>query len=89
MLGRAREEPTTPEDRVLAAQGLELRGLRIKYPRDTYFARGDRPVVSRAEGLAWQAEPDEFHEDRRKLILDFSLGRGSYATILVKRLTEF
>ena len=75
-------------DRVLAGAGLELRMLRVKYPRDTFFAKGERPVVSQARDLTWRAEPDELHEDRRKLVLDFSLGRGSYATILVKRITE-
>ena len=29
----------------LAAEGLELRQIRVKYPRDTFFSKGDRPAV--------------------------------------------
>jgi tRNA pseudouridine13 synthase len=74
-------------DRVLAAEELQLRELRVKYPRDSFFARGERPAIARVAGLTHASEPDELHSGARKLTLRFELGRGSYATILVKRLS--
>ena len=31
-------------DEVLAAEGLELRQIRVKYPRDSFFSKGERPA---------------------------------------------
>ncbi|MBL9125201.1 MAG: tRNA pseudouridine(13) synthase TruD [Planctomycetaceae bacterium] len=72
----------------LADAGIELRQLRVKYPRDSFFAKGERRVVVRPAELRFAWEADELHPQRQKLLLDFELPRGSYATILVKRLTE-
>jgi len=70
---------------VLAAEGIELRQIRVKYPRDTFFSKGERPAVFRPGELAHQSAPDEIYKRRQKLTLRFTLPRGSYATILVKR----
>lgn len=75
-------------DRMLGELGLELRMLRVKYPRDSFFSRGDRAVLSPVRDLQWRTESDELYPDRRKLSLDFTLTRGAYATILVKRITQ-
>mgnify|MGYP002624077081 CR=1 FL=1 len=72
----------------LARRGLELRMIRVKYPRDTFFSKGWRPPVIPVEGLAWSHEPDELHPGRFALRLKFDLRRGSYATILIKRITD-
>jgi tRNA pseudouridine13 synthase len=74
-------------DDVMAAEGLELREVRVKYPRDSFFSRGERPAVFRPEQLQHQSAPDELYPGRHKLTLQFSLRRGSYATIFVKRIT--
>ena len=74
-------------DEVLAAEGIELRQVRVKYPRDSFFSKGDRAAVVDLAGLSHDAAPDELQPGRQKLILKFTLPRGSYATILVKRLT--
>jgi tRNA pseudouridine13 synthase len=73
-------------DQVLAAEGIELRQIRVKYPRDSFFSRGERPAVFRPGDVRHELSPDELYGGRQKLSLWFSLPRGSYATILVKRI---
>jgi tRNA pseudouridine13 synthase len=73
-------------ERALGPFGLELRQMRIKYPRDTFFSKGDRPVVFFPAGLTDAADADDLHTGRWKVALRFDLPRGCYATILVKRL---
>ncbi len=73
-------------DRVVAPTGLELNGLRVKHPRRTFFSKGDRQAVFLATDLGRESGPDELYPGRSKLTLEFKLPRGSYATVLVKRL---
>ena len=73
--------------RVVAAEGLEPRQLRVKYPRDSFFSKGQRAAMAVPRGLAATAEADELYPGRQKLRLCFELPRGSYATIVIKRLT--
>jgi tRNA pseudouridine13 synthase len=68
--------------------GLELRQLRVKYPRDSFFSKGLRAVAVAVPNLESHAADDDLYPGRKKLSLRFDLPRGSYATILVKRLTE-
>ncbi len=75
-------------DEVLKEEQIELREIRVKYPRDSFFSKGLRRALIRPTGLQRQTSDDELHPQRRKLTLSFELPRGSYATILVKRLTE-
>ncbi len=75
-------------DDVLQEAQIELRELRVKYPRDSFFSKGMRKAMIRPTGLTCKFEGDELHDNRKKLTLSFDLPRGSYATILVKRLTE-
>jgi len=74
-------------DASLRKQGLELRQVRVKYPRDSFFSKGWRKTSIRADGLAWSSGDDEMAHGRRRMTLDFILPRGSYATILIKRIT--
>jgi tRNA pseudouridine13 synthase len=75
-------------EEVLSEFGLELRELRVKYPRDSFFSKGSRAAVIRVGTLLHESAADELYPERHKLTLSFDLPRGSYATILVKRLTE-
>jgi tRNA pseudouridine13 synthase len=79
-------------ERVVAEFGLECRTLRVKFPRDSFFSRGSRAAVFRPGSLAESIGPDELAGGaaggRNKLTLSFDLPPGSYATVLVKRLTE-
>jgi tRNA pseudouridine13 synthase len=74
-------------DAVLADEQIELRQIRVKYPRDSFFSKGLRKAIITPEGLQCEVADDELSPGRQKLTLSFSLPRGSYATILVKRIT--
>jgi tRNA pseudouridine13 synthase len=71
--------------RVVAAEGLELRQLRVKYPRDSFFSKGQRAAMVVPSALTASAEADELYRGRQKLRLRFDLPRGSYATIVLKQ----
>lgn len=75
-------------DQVLLEEEMELRQLRVKYPRDSFFSKGVRLAMVQPQRLEASASADELYPNRQKLLLTFELPRGSYATILVKRLTE-
>jgi tRNA pseudouridine13 synthase len=72
-------------DETLHEFGIELRQIRIKYPRDTFFSKGYRRAVFVPHELSHTLEPDELYAGRHKLCLSFRLSRGCYATLLVKR----
>jgi tRNA pseudouridine13 synthase len=74
--------------RVLAEFQLEPRTMRVKYPRDAFFSKGQRAATYRPDAVSWKVDGDELYSGRQKLALTFELPRGSYATILVKRVTE-
>ena len=67
--------------------GLDLKSIRIRHPRENFFSRGERSATFRAAGLASEWGADDLYPGRSKLGLRFDLPRGSYATILVKRIT--
>jgi len=76
-------------DQVLAAEGIELRQVRVKYPRDSFFSKGERGVLLLPADLAHETAADDLYPGRQKLTLRFTLPRGAYATILVKRIIGF
>ena len=71
---------------VLAADGLELEQMKLKGFRVLFFSRGDRAVLCRPRELEGTSGADERHPGRLKVQLSFELPRGSYATLIVKRL---
>lgn len=75
-------------DQVLAEEGVELREVRVKYPRDSFFSKGSRRVWILPTNATSAEADDELYPGRRKVQLSFELPRGSYATMLVKRVTE-
>lgn len=72
---------------VVAEEGLEKRQLRVKYPRDSFFSKSTRKTRIEIPELDFESADDELYPKRQKVKLAFDLPRGSYATILVKRLT--
>jgi len=75
-------------ERVIGEQGLTLRELRVKYPRDSFFSKGERQAVVKPRELRIDLTgDDDLNAGRKRVTLQFVLPRGSYATILVKRLT--
>jgi tRNA pseudouridine13 synthase len=73
---------------VLADEGLSLRELRVKYPRDSFFSKGERSIIVIPRKLQMHADEDDINTGRQRVTLQFILPRGAYATIFVKRLTE-
>jgi tRNA pseudouridine13 synthase len=72
---------------VLAEEGLELSQLRIKRIRELFFSKGERAALCLPSALQGSDEADDCHARRRKLVLTFELPRGSYATLVVKRIS--
>ncbi|QJW92605.1 tRNA pseudouridine(13) synthase TruD [Frigoriglobus tundricola] len=88
---RVKPEPGAPwvpivED-VLKTEGLTLAELKVKGMQKPFFSKGGRAACVRPENLTHANEADELNKGRRKLTLRFDLPRGSYATMLVKRVT--
>lgn len=87
---RLKLEPGPVRDLVessLARQGLALREIRLKFPRDTFFSKGWREAVLMPHGLEYETAADDLYQGRQKLTMRFELPRGAYATMLVKRIT--
>ncbi len=74
-------------EQVLADEGLSLRELRVKYPRDAFFSKGERAALLIPRELKIHSADDDLYPGRQRVTLQFVLPRGCYATILVKRLT--
>jgi tRNA pseudouridine13 synthase len=74
--------------RVLAPRNLEWKDLRIKHLKDVFFSKGSRSCLFFPENLRIEMQADELHPGRRALRLAFELPKGSYATILVKRISD-
>jgi tRNA pseudouridine13 synthase len=60
--------------------------LKVKGIRELFFSRGERPALCLPVELPNSWDEDERHPGKRKLKLAFELPRGSYATLLVKRI---
>ncbi len=75
-------------EQVLADEGLSLRELRVKYPRDAFFSKGERAALLIPRELRIHSGDDDVYPGRYRVTLQFVLPRGCYATILVKRLTS-
>ncbi len=83
----ADDDPIKPiVDAVLAEEGLTLPEMQIKGVRELFFSKGDRPAHLLPGNLRWSSADDESHPGRKKLSLAFELARGSYATLIVKRI---
>jgi tRNA pseudouridine13 synthase len=75
-------------EKVLAPSGMAWRDLRIKHLKDIFLSKGSRAGLFFPGGLRSQREGDALHPGRHALRLAFELAKGSYATILVKRITD-
>jgi tRNA pseudouridine13 synthase len=73
---------------VLKEFQLEWTNLRVKHLKDVFFSKGSRACLTFPENLTIATIDDELHRGRRGMRLSFELGKGSYATIMVKRITE-
>jgi tRNA pseudouridine13 synthase len=72
---------------VLAAYQLTWPDFRVRHLKDVFFSKGSRPALVFPAQLAAAVADDEMHRGKKSLRLSFELGKGSYATIMVKRIT--
>lgn len=76
-------------ERVMASQGLAVRDLRIKALRKAFFSKGQRKAVVMPGDLAvTPPSDDDLNRGKVMMTLTFDMPRGTYATILIKRLTH-
>jgi tRNA pseudouridine13 synthase len=73
---------------VLQSFQLSWPQLKVKYLKDVFFSKGLRAALVFPEKLEHAILDDEFHRGRFAMSLSFELSRGSYATILVKQITD-
>jgi tRNA pseudouridine13 synthase len=80
---------------IMARYGMTPKQIRVKYPRDTFFSKGERVALTKIQGLehTWESvSPSDIAssvapmstEETEDLILKFTLPRGSYATMLIR-----
>jgi tRNA pseudouridine13 synthase len=83
------DDPRKPYfDAVLAEEGLTQEQFRLKGMRELFFSKGERAALCMPADLAAATAVDETHPGRQKLMLHFELPRGTYATLIVKRVTR-
>jgi tRNA pseudouridine13 synthase len=75
-------------EEVLKPLELDVRQMRLKYPRDTFFSRGNRTAWLKPKSFLFRWEEDSLHPNFRSLCLDFELPRGAYATMLIRSLSN-
>ncbi|RLS56889.1 MAG: tRNA pseudouridine(13) synthase TruD [Planctomycetota bacterium] len=75
-------------EQVLARHGLTLSDIKIKYPRDSFFSKGERAAIVRPRELQFRVEGDTLYAGKHTVAMELTLPRGAYATILVKRITQ-
>ncbi|MEY2612426.1 MAG: tRNA pseudouridine synthase [Planctomycetota bacterium] len=73
-------------EKLLEPLGITVRELRLKYPRDTFFSRGDRSIVLRIPQFENTWVPCQSNPALLDWILKFQLPRGSYATMVIRQL---
>jgi tRNA pseudouridine13 synthase len=72
--------------RVLAEERLTPAQLTIKGSREMFFSKGARPALCNLTGLEYETQGDDKHIGKQKHVLNFELARGSYATLILKRI---
>lgn len=72
---------------ILQPMNLTAKQLRVKYPRDTFFSKGDRTALMRLQEFQWDWSNDP-ESSKVNLQLRFELERGCYATIFVRWLNS-
>ena len=71
---------------VLDQEQISLRQIRVTYPRDRFFSRSSRALIVCPAELRTTVQSDDLYPEKHLLKLEFQLPRGSYATLLVRRL---
>ncbi|MCR9197963.1 MAG: tRNA pseudouridine(13) synthase TruD [Planctomycetaceae bacterium] len=92
-LPSARMKSPTRQQQQLCNDALQpydmtLDQMKLSFPRDKWFSRGERAAVLFASDLHVDDVADELNAGRSAVRLSFQLPRGSYATMLIRQLTE-
>ncbi len=83
------DDPRLPVvESVLAEEGLELKQMQVKGIRELFFSKGERAALCQPGELRCELASDELHSGKFKATLSFELPRGSYATLIVKRVQQ-
>jgi tRNA pseudouridine13 synthase len=80
------EPRTVLMEAILVEEGLIRDQLKVKGLREVFFSRGERAALCLPADLHHEIGEDELNAGRKKLVLAFELPRGSYATLIVKRI---
>ncbi len=82
------DEPISPQwEAVFQEEGITPEQMKLKdFRREMFFSKGERAAWCWAVGLEVQSSADDLHSGWQKLQLSFELPRGSYATLVVKRI---
>lgn len=84
----AENDPRKPFfDQVLGEENLTVEQFKLKGFREMFFTRGERSALCLPVKMTFTPNPDDLHPGKQKIRLTFELSRGSYATLLVKRLS--
>lgn len=71
---------------VLKKEGLELKDFDIRETGNFYKSHEREVIIKPAGFKISKPEPDEFNHNRYKITVEFELPKGSYATVVIKRL---
>jgi tRNA pseudouridine13 synthase len=71
---------------VVAELGLAVRELRLKFPRDTFFSRGQRDLLLFAGDFKSSWDSSGANAEHCDWKLAFQLPRGAYATMIIRQL---
>jgi tRNA pseudouridine13 synthase len=69
---------------VMQEENLPLAEMKIDGLRKPFFSKGTRLARLMPTNLTWESSADEHHPGRRKMLLNFTLPRGGYATMVLK-----
>ena len=71
---------------VLVQHGLKNSVFNSLKLRKAFFKSFLRNAIAIPQNLAWDIADDEFYRGKKKLTLGFTLSRGGFATMLIKRI---
>lgn len=71
---------------LLKERGLKPSMFNLRKVRQAFFSSVEREVLTVPQSFEYRVDDDEIYFGKRKLTLQFILPRGSYATMLIKRI---
>jgi len=71
---------------LLKKEGITLRDFIVRAMPELASEGNERNMLVKAEKLSMKTEDDELNKDKKKCIVSFTLPKGSYATIVIKKI---